>query len=104
MLQVNGLLCSLPCKLCFGLPPKTFNIDITKDTSGNIVVKTNFGLGILFRRYFLQINIDDNYFGKVCGLCGNFNKIKCDDLTLQDGLITADFNAFGKSWKNSDPK
>jgi hypothetical protein len=103
-LQVNRAVCSLPCNLLFGLSPQNFVINIDKGANGQIAVKTNFALQILFQTYFLQIKLDDSYLVKVCGLCGNFSNNRTDDLTERNGTLTTDVNAFGLSWKNADPK
>ena len=43
-------------------------------------------------------------YDRICilGLCGNWNDVKEDELTLRDGSITSDLNTWGTNWKEND--
>ncbi|XP_067316854.1 IgGFc-binding protein-like [Anolis sagrei] len=66
----------------------------------NIVVHTDFGLSVLYdSSHYLLIYIPTTYQGHVCGLCGNFNGDRSDELQLPSEVITRNVTEFGASWK-----
>nr|XP_033818986.1 IgGFc-binding protein-like isoform X2 [Geotrypetes seraphini] len=66
----------------------------------NIVLQTKFGLTVLFdTKYYVQIKVPSTYKGQMCGLCGNYNGDKKDELLLPTGQVTKDVVKFGASWK-----
>nr|XP_060640369.1 IgGFc-binding protein-like [Anolis sagrei ordinatus] len=66
----------------------------------NIVVHTDFGLSVLYdSSHYLLIYIPTTYQGHVCGLCGNFNGDRTDELQLPSEVITRNVTEFGASWK-----
>ncbi|XP_054850531.1 zonadhesin [Eublepharis macularius] len=81
---------------------------VTVTTSGIFVtLETSFGLVVKFDgNHLVAIQLPGTYFGKVCGLCGNFNNQSQDDLLMPDGQMAANASQFGNSWKvpgDSDP-
>ncbi|XP_075184096.1 IgGFc-binding protein-like [Anomaloglossus baeobatrachus] len=48
---------------------------------------------------FLFIKIPSSFHENICGLCGNYNGIKNDDLETIEGAHISDMVGFGKSWK-----
>jgi len=49
----------------------------------------------------VQINVADEWRGKLCGLCGNHNNDDSDDFMLPDGSLAASKIDFGDSWEYS---
>ncbi|KAM8953099.1 IgGFc-binding protein-like [Pelodytes ibericus] len=66
-----------------------------------VVVETDFGMIVKFDGdHHLEIILPDAYHNKVCGMCGNFNGIKEDDLLMPNGLQATNVTQFGNSWKS----
>ncbi|KAM4771095.1 IgGFc-binding protein-like [Rhinophrynus dorsalis] len=65
------------------------------------VVETGFGMLVTFDGdHHLEISLPDSYYGKVCGMCGNFNGKKDDEFLLPNGLQASNVTHFGNSWKS----
>ncbi|KAJ8289756.1 hypothetical protein GJAV_G00004980 [Gymnothorax javanicus] len=91
--MVNGELTHLPVYLADG------NVYIYR-SGWYAVVKTNFGLKVSFDwNSAVHVTLPSTYKGAVCGLCGNYNGKKQDDLTEKDGKVTNSPDNFGKSWR-----
>eukprot|EP00062_Callorhinchus_milii_P025595 gi/632986747/ref/XP_007910409.1/ PREDICTED: IgGFc-binding protein-like [Callorhinchus milii] len=71
------------------------------------VVETDFGLVVKFDgNHHLEIKVPSTYFGKLCGMCGNYNQDQSDELLMPDGKMANNVTHFGNSWKDegdSDP-
>lgn len=66
------------------------------------VISTNFGLVVTYDLiYHVTVTVPGNYRGKVCGLCGNYNGNKNDDMQKPNNRPAKDVNDFGKSWSVS---
>ncbi|XP_075995597.1 IgGFc-binding protein-like [Genypterus blacodes] len=66
----------------------------------NYVVLTDFGLRVTYNLlYHVTVTVPEKYRGKTCGLCGNFNGNRTNDLQLPDGKVTKDIQAFGAAWR-----
>ncbi|PAA50248.1 hypothetical protein BOX15_Mlig026350g2, partial [Macrostomum lignano] len=54
----------------------------------------------------VSVTLQPNWMEKVCGLCGNFNNKRDDDLRARTGEVVEDKVAFADSWKvrNTCPK
>lgn len=90
--QVNDELVNLPLSLDGG------SLTVTQE-GRNIVVRTAFGLKVLYDTvYYVEVIVPSTYQGRMCGLCGNYNKKDNDDFTLPSGTVTNDVDAFGKAW------
>ncbi|XP_072186360.1 otogelin-like protein [Excalfactoria chinensis] len=64
-----------------------------------ILVKTTFGFSLAWDgNSGIYIKLTEDHHGKPCGLCGNFNGDKYDDLILQNSEYTEDIAEFGNSW------
>ncbi|ETE61155.1 Zonadhesin, partial [Ophiophagus hannah] len=51
-----------------------------------VVIETEFGLVVKFDgNHHLEIQMPGTYFGKVCGMCGNFNNQSADDYLMPNG-------------------
>ncbi|XP_045915562.1 IgGFc-binding protein-like [Micropterus dolomieu] len=69
----------------------------------SVVVETDFGLTVQYDwKEYLVIKVPGIFSGKVCGLCGNFNSKKEDDLLTPTGSQTSSVSALGKSWRVPD--
>ncbi|KAJ4930907.1 hypothetical protein JOQ06_025210, partial [Pogonophryne albipinna] len=65
----------------------------------NIIIRTDFGLTVLYDTvYYVEVIMPSTYQGKMCGLCGNYNKNNRDDFRLPGGRKTNSVDDFGKSW------
>uniref|UniRef100_A0A3B4XQ41 Fc gamma binding protein n=1 Tax=Seriola lalandi dorsalis TaxID=1841481 RepID=A0A3B4XQ41_SERLL len=65
----------------------------------NIIVQTDFGLTVLYDTvYYVEVIVPSTYQGKMCGLCGNYNKKGGDDFILPGGKQTKSVDDFGKAW------
>uniref|UniRef100_A0A8C8S399 IgGFc-binding protein n=1 Tax=Pelusios castaneus TaxID=367368 RepID=A0A8C8S399_9SAUR len=91
---VNGVLKNLP-----------FNLDDKKITLQRkgwaTVIQTDFGLSVTFAGWSgrTTVTLPVTYAGAVCGLCGNFNSDREDDLLMRDGKLAPNPSSFGQSWK-----
>lgn len=64
------------------------------------VIKTEFGLKVTFDwRSRASVTLPGDYKGTVCGLCGNYNGNKKDDLIPKNGNKPVSAADFGNSWK-----
>ena len=74
----------------------------------SVKVTTNFGLEIVYHRNYNVYVVLTNakFFGRLRGLCGNYNNNPNDDFTTRQNQLTNNANTFGDSWKlsNSCPK
>uniref|UniRef100_A0A672F8Q3 Fc fragment of IgG binding protein n=1 Tax=Salarias fasciatus TaxID=181472 RepID=A0A672F8Q3_SALFA len=67
------------------------------------VVTTDFGLKVTFNwGTAVFVTIPSNYKGAVCGLCGNYNGDKKDDLIPKNGDKPVSGEDFGASWRVSE--
>ncbi|KAM9852132.1 IgGFc-binding protein [Aulostomus maculatus] len=84
----------------FNLPLSLDNGHVSVTQEGrHIIVRTDFGLTVLYDTvYYVEVIVPSTYQGKMCGLCGNYNKNAGDDYTLPDGKQTRNVDEFGKAW------
>lgn len=67
------------------------------------VVETDFGLRVSYDWYSkLVIQLPSSYYSAVCGLCGNFNGNKGDELQNPAGGAVSSVIDWGKSWQTAD--
>ncbi|CAM5124515.1 unnamed protein product [Natator depressus] len=95
-IMMNGFLINLP-----------FNLDkkITMYRKGwATVIQTDFGLSVTYARWSgrTTVTLPVTYAGAVCGLCGNFNMDRKDDMLMRDGTLAPNPISFGQSWKVGD--
>ncbi|XP_039662365.1 IgGFc-binding protein-like isoform X2 [Perca fluviatilis] len=89
---VDDELLNLPLSLDNG------RLRVTQEGS-NIIVRTDFGLTVLYDTvYYVEVIVPSTYQGKMCGLCGNYNKNGGDDFILPGGKNTNSVDDFGKAW------
>lgn len=88
----------------WNLPISLGNGKVKLSQSGlSIIVKTDFGLTVQYDwKEYLVITVPGSFSGKVCGLCGNFNRKKEDDLVTPNGSQASSIVALGKSWRVPD--
>ncbi|XP_049458303.1 IgGFc-binding protein-like [Epinephelus fuscoguttatus] len=85
----------------WNLPINLGNGKVKLSQSGlSVLVETDFGLTVQYDwKEYLVITVPGSFSGKVCGLCGNFNSKKEDDLETPTGSKTSSVEALGKSWR-----
>ncbi|NXE85673.1 FCGBP protein, partial [Cochlearius cochlearius] len=67
------------------------------------VVETDFGLTVTYDwQSQVTVSAPSTYASALCGLCGNYNGNAGDDMTMQNGQVTSNPDAFGRSWKATD--
>ncbi|NXH14497.1 FCGBP protein, partial [Bucco capensis] len=67
-----------------------------------ILLQTNFGLLLHYDLvHQVTLKVPQLYQGHLCGLCGNFNSERGDDLLLPDGQIAPNTMLFASSWRTS---
>ncbi|XP_065430748.1 IgGFc-binding protein-like [Chrysemys picta bellii] len=63
-------------------------------------IQTDFHLTFAFDWHGqVTLTAPSTYAGALCGLCGNFNGDKGDELTMKDGRVAPNATAFGQSWR-----
>ncbi|XP_070535301.1 mucin-2-like [Ptychodera flava] len=79
---------------------------IIERVAGYILVKSTIGFKLIwngFEAVYVEI-VDNELFGKTCGLCGHYNNDPTDDLTTSTGLALSpgQEQSFGVTWKVPD--
>uniref|UniRef100_A0A8C8T4P2 VWFD domain-containing protein n=1 Tax=Peromyscus maniculatus bairdii TaxID=230844 RepID=A0A8C8T4P2_PERMB len=66
----------------------------------NMFLQTKWGLKLLFDgdAHILMV-IPSPFYGRICGLCGNFNGNQSDDFVLPSGTLAPNVEAFGAAWR-----
>ncbi|XP_053123551.1 IgGFc-binding protein-like [Hemicordylus capensis] len=94
--MVNGFLINLPYRI------GNNKISIYK-RGQEAVVQTNFFLTVTFDwQSRMTMKVPNAYAGALCGLGGNFNGKKEDDMAMRDSSLAPNPTAFGQSWKLRD--
>ncbi|KAH0631338.1 hypothetical protein JD844_005627 [Phrynosoma platyrhinos] len=93
LVRVNGFLTNLPYR--------TGNSKILLYRRGQeAVVWTDFHLTVTFDwQSRVTVTAPSTYANALCGLCGNFNGNKFDDMIMKDREVAPSPSAFGQSWK-----
>ncbi|XP_075360379.1 otogelin-like protein [Mycteria americana] len=79
--------------------PQTVGNAFLERLADYILVKTTFGFSLAWDgNSGIYIKLTEDHKGKPCGLCGNFNGNKYDDLILQNSEYTEDIADFANSW------
>ncbi|XP_071660051.1 otogelin-like protein [Patagioenas fasciata] len=79
--------------------PQTIGNAFLERLADYILVKTTFGFSLAWDgNSGIYIKLTEEHMGKPCGLCGNFNGNKYDDLILQNSEYTEDIAEFANSW------
>ncbi|XP_069823970.1 mucin-2-like [Dendropsophus ebraccatus] len=81
----------------------TRNLTIFKPTTFYIIVNTSIGLRLeiqLVPIMQVYLYLQRSYFGRTCGLCGNYNDKQLDDYIIPNGMVVQDLGTFSNSWKN----
>lgn len=75
----------------------------TVNIKGNpaaVLLRTSFGLSVSYDSTgAVHITLQPNFADKVCGLCGNFNHFKGDDLRKPDDTNAQDATTLAESWQ-----
>ncbi|CAM2119229.1 unnamed protein product [Caretta caretta] len=95
MVYINGALAS---------PPETPLPGVTVSLIGRYVqITTTLGVQLQFNGdHELFVRVTEKYKGRLCGLCGTYTGTQQDDFTRPDGVVVADANEFGASWRVPD--
>nr|XP_047934780.1 otogelin-like protein [Anser cygnoides] len=85
--------------------PQTVGNVFVERLADYILVKTTFGFSLAWDgNSGIYIKLTEDHKGKSCGLCGNFNGNKYDDLILQNiDEHTEDIAEFANSWAVQTP-
>ncbi|XP_069057214.1 IgGFc-binding protein-like [Pleurodeles waltl] len=71
--------------------------------SSKVVIKTDIGITVTFDfQNRITLKLPSTYAGFVCGLCGDFDGDKTNDLTLKNGAKAPNPATFGDSWRTRD--
>ncbi|KAK7111798.1 hypothetical protein V1264_011373 [Littorina saxatilis] len=69
-------------------------------TGNSVRLRTQLGVDVVWDGdSFLEVTVSNQFKNKLCGLCGNYNGLKSDDLTGSDGTMYTDGEEYGKSWR-----
>uniref|UniRef100_A0A2K6EWG7 Zonadhesin n=1 Tax=Propithecus coquereli TaxID=379532 RepID=A0A2K6EWG7_PROCO len=85
--------------------PESSQIPGVSITSRGIhtIVNIKFGARVTFDgSHLLEIEIPEAYYGKVCGVCGNFNGEEEDELMMPSDELAWNDREFVESWKDTD--
>lgn len=94
--QVDGELVNLPVQLGDG------EVSVFQ-RGGTAELQTDFGLIVTYDwNWHLVIKLPSSYYGSVCGLCGNFNGNRGDELQNPTGEAVSSVIEWGKSWQTPD--
>uniref|UniRef100_A0A7M4E6M8 Otogelin like n=1 Tax=Crocodylus porosus TaxID=8502 RepID=A0A7M4E6M8_CROPO len=79
--------------------PQTIGNVFFERLADYILVKTTFGFSLAWDGSSgIYMKLTEEHKGKPCGLCGNFNGNKSDDLVIQNSHYTEDIAEFANSW------
>uniref|UniRef100_A0A8C8VMY6 Otogelin like n=1 Tax=Pelusios castaneus TaxID=367368 RepID=A0A8C8VMY6_9SAUR len=79
--------------------PQTIGNVFIERLADYILVKTTFGFSLAWDGSSgIYIKLTEEHKGKPCGLCGNYNRNKSDDLIIQNSEYTEDIAVFANSW------
>ena len=69
-------------------------------TGSSVRLRTRLGVEVVWDGdSFLEVTVPNKFKNKLCGLCGNYNGLKSDDLKGRDGKLYTDGEAFGTTWR-----
>uniref|UniRef100_A0A8C4W6F5 Otogelin like n=1 Tax=Gopherus evgoodei TaxID=1825980 RepID=A0A8C4W6F5_9SAUR len=84
--------------------PQTIGNVFIERLADYILVKTTFGFSLAWDGSSgIYIKLTEEHKGKPCGLCGNYNGNKSDDLIIQNSEYTEDIAVFANSWSVQTP-
>ncbi|XP_074859807.1 otogelin-like protein [Carettochelys insculpta] len=85
--------------------PQTIGNVFIERLADYILVKTTFGFSLAWDGSSgIYIKLTEEHKGKPCGLCGNYNGNKSDDLKIQNSEYTDDIAVFANSWSVQTPE
>ncbi|XP_061453706.1 IgGFc-binding protein-like [Rhineura floridana] len=66
-----------------------------------VILRAHPNLEIQYNgRHALFVRVGQEFWGKLCGMCGNFNGIRGDDKVLPDGEKAKNDSEFGNAWRS----
>uniref|UniRef100_A0A3B4EIB1 VWFD domain-containing protein n=1 Tax=Pygocentrus nattereri TaxID=42514 RepID=A0A3B4EIB1_PYGNA len=94
-LQVNGERLYLPLVLLGGRVR-------VKQVGSSAIMETDFGLRVSYNwNSLLYLQLPSSYYNRVCGLCGNYNGSRNDELRDPVGVPQATVAQWTSSWKSN---
>ncbi|XP_066275240.1 neurogenic locus notch homolog protein 1-like [Branchiostoma lanceolatum] len=74
-------------------------IDVSLSGRFVLIILTNYSVEVLYDgSNEVKVVVPGDYWGQMCGLCGNYNGDTSDDYMTPDGTIVGDWTTFGSSW------
>ncbi|PIK34072.1 putative IgGFc-binding protein [Apostichopus japonicus] len=68
-----------------------------------IILMTEFGLTAMYDgNYDFRIEINYQFYGKVCGLCGTYNDDRADDYQMRNEMVVTSVTDFANSWQTGN--
>ncbi|XP_041933424.1 alpha-tectorin-like [Alosa sapidissima] len=100
MVRINYEVWNLPVTL------KTPQGELKLVQSGlSVIFWTDFGLTVQYDwEEYVKVTLPSSFMNSVCGMCGNFDGDKNNDLVKQDGTKAESVEAMGRSWMVPDQK
>ncbi|KAI4876213.1 hypothetical protein NFI96_017951 [Prochilodus magdalenae] len=85
----------------WNLPVSLYNSRVNLWLSGlSVIMETDFGLSVQYDwEQYLVIKIPGSFMGRMCGMCGNFNGKRNDDLITPSSSLAGSIPALAKSWR-----
>lgn len=72
-------------------------------SNGHLTIATDFGLQLSFdNNWAIVVTLPSSYYGTTCGLCGNFNEVRTDDMVDLNGTQVSSVMAWASNWKVDD--
>ncbi|CAH1774304.1 unnamed protein product [Owenia fusiformis] len=90
---VNGAVYSSPLApgglTFFG--PSGQSMTITEYWGSGFLLTASFGLKVYYDQYYVKVQVPGDYFGLMCGICGNFDGDSSNDLVTSDGMDVSSY-------------
>ncbi|XP_069753664.1 IgGFc-binding protein-like isoform X1 [Narcine bancroftii] len=82
------------------LPVSVMDLVMVRRSGVYVSLETNFGLWVRFDGiHHVDVSVPSEYSGLLCGICGNYNGDRKDDIIMPNGSFAADSNMLGESWQ-----
>ncbi|XP_035699569.1 fibropellin-1-like [Branchiostoma floridae] len=93
LVTVGGVPHTLPLSLAGG------TVEVSLSGRFVRVLLSNFSVEVVYDgSHEVKVVVPADYWGRMRGLCGNYNGDTSDDYMTPDGTIVGDWNTFGDSW------
>ncbi|XP_051874623.1 zonadhesin-like [Pristis pectinata] len=82
------------------LPVSVMDLLVVRMSGAYVSLETDFGLLVRFDGiHHVDVSVPSTYSGLLCGICGNYNGDRNDDIMMPNGSLAADSNMLGESWQ-----